>query len=212
MCIDQLADSKMIWNIAFASALSVVLTNPIQSDLPCPALPCPALPWPDYLLLISRVQMRHMVGMQGGASSVFPHAGGRNPCTDLLLKHLQLPSANSRIVAALLTSAWIKASQQSQAQGVAADQPDQATTATQPDQATTAPAEALPGPGFPLQELVPALAAVLATPAVVPLGDGSLQPFSELSSLYALMRQHAQVCPSMCACVCHCHLLPFLLY
>lgn len=130
------------------------------------------------------------------------HAGSRNPFTDLLLKHLPLQSANSRIVAALLISAWAKASHQAQAPLGTSSVPNAAAMSDQPTQATT---EAIPGQGFPQQELVPALAAVLAAPAVAQLADGRVQPFTELSSSYALMQQHAQVhqvpaMPTMHAC------------
>ena len=48
-----------------------------------------------------------------------------------------------------------------------------------------------------------AVTQALAAAAVVQHADGTAEPFAELASLYALMRQHAQVQASLLAeCLC----------
>ena len=108
------------------------------------------------------------------------HAGDENPLRYPLLSHLQLHSATGRSVAALTITAWARAACDALGQDAA-----------QPGAAGASLAE--PTSGFPYQEVLQVLTALLAAPAVLQNADGSVQPFAELASAYSIMRQHAQV-------------------
>lgn len=120
-------------------------------------------------------------------------AGAENPLQYPLLRHLQLHSATGRSVAALTITAWARAAGDALGQDAA-------------HPVATGASLAEPTSGFPYQEVLQVLTALLAAPAVLQNADGSVQPFAEVASTYSIMRQHAQVWSSRFSHV----LIPFL--
>ena len=104
----------------------------------------------------------------------FCSAGGENPITAPLLRHLCLHSATSRITAALTVTAWLHALQEGRP---SSDPPE------------TAPAPSLPA------DIVQALSGCLTQQAVVVTAEGAIQPYTELTAMYTVMQKQAQVCP-----------------
>lgn len=102
-----------------------------------------------------------------------------NPIADSLLRHIQLHSATSRIIAALTITSWLHASQQHQNPS---DLPQDETTPQPASAAASVP-----------QNVVQALFGSLAVPAVGVTAEGAIQPYAELSAMYSAMQQHAQV-------------------
>ena len=137
---------------------------------------------------------------QTSSDALTCHAGGTNPLQDPLMRHLQLHRATSRSVAALVITAWVKTCCQAQERRQNAN-----------SLIDTAAVLADPASCFPYQETMQAMTWSLATAAVVQHADGSVEPFAELASLYALMRQHAQV-QALLLAECLCPHAPALLY
>ena len=100
-----------------------------------------------------------------------------NPIADSLVRHLQRHSATSRIISALTITSWLHASDQLQLRPH--------TNSASPQAASTA----LPVPSDVFQALFGALAA----PAVLVTAEGVIQPYAELTAMYSVMQQHAQV-------------------
>lgn len=108
-------------------------------------------------------------------------AGSSNPVTAAVLQHLGTHSATSKIIAALTAASWLHASG-----GTPQTDPSDPPLAAPPSATSTVS-----------QEVVQALLASLALPAVMVSAEGAIQCYSELSGVYSTMQQHAQVMPTV---------------